>query len=140
MRIKNIDHHIVGEKQSPSSYTIKDDIVNIFINFFLNEPKKHLNSTCYKVYTINIEEYTDGKWAPFKGKDVQLEFVRLDPFVRMTLENKNGKFEGKFKVPDVYGIFKFVVDYNRIGYTHLFSSTQVNIKPWFLDDKVRYLK
>jgi oligosaccharyltransferase complex subunit beta len=58
----------------------------------------------------------------------------------MTLENKNGKFEGKFKVPDVYGIFKFVVDYNRIGYTHLFSSTQVNIKPWFLDDKVRYLK
>jgi hypothetical protein len=79
------------------------------------------------VYTLSIEEYTDGVWAPFKAKDVQLEFVRLDPFVRMTLDNKNGKFEGKFKVPDVYGIFKFVVDYNRVGYTHLFTSTQVFI-------------
>jgi len=25
---------------------------------------------------------------PFNGTDVQLEFVRIDPFVRTTLENK----------------------------------------------------
>ena len=30
-----------------------------------------------------------------------------------------------FKVPDVYGVFQFKVDYNRIGYTHLYSATQV---------------
>lgn len=36
----------------------------------------------------------------------------------------------KFKVPDVYGVFKFVVDYNRIGYTHLHSVTQVSVRPY----------
>lgn len=40
-------------------------------------------------YSIEIEEYKDGKWQPFGGKDVQLEFVRIDPFVRTTLSNKS---------------------------------------------------
>lgn len=31
----------------------------------------------------------------------------------------------RFKLPDVYGVFQFKVDYNRLGYTHLYSSTQV---------------
>lgn len=31
----------------------------------------------------------------------------------------------QFKLPDVYGVFQFKVDYNRLGYTHLYSSTQV---------------
>lgn len=26
----------------------------------------------------------------------------------------------------MYGVFQFKVDYNRLGYTHLYSSTQVN--------------
>lgn len=32
----------------------------------------------------------------------------------------------QFKLPDVYGVFQFKVDYNRLGYTHLYSSTQVS--------------
>jgi hypothetical protein len=39
--------------------------------------------------------------------------------------NLAGQLEAQFRVPDTYGIFKFVIDYNRIGYTHLQSSTQV---------------
>lgn len=30
------------------------------------------------------------------------------------------------KLPDVYGVFKLVVDYHRVGYTHIFSATQVD--------------
>lgn len=71
----------------------------------------------------------NGKWVPFQNNDVQLEFIRLDPFVRTTLVNKNGNFEAQYQLPDVYGIFKFEVDYNRVGYTHLFSSTQVSVRP-----------
>jgi oligosaccharyltransferase complex subunit beta len=63
---------------------------------------------------------------PFNGTDVQLEFVRIDPFVRTTLKNKNGQLEAQFLVPDTYGIYKFIIDYNRIGYTHLYSDTQVD--------------
>jgi len=76
-------------------------------------------------YSIEIEELRDNKWQAFNGKDVQLEFVRIDPFVRTTLSNKNGVFKTTFKLPDVYGVYQFRVDYNRMGYTHLFSTTQV---------------
>lgn len=39
-----------------------------------------------------------------------------------------GKYSVQFKLPDVYGVFQFKVDYNRLGYTHLYSSTQVRFK------------
>ena len=71
---------------------------------------------------------------PFNGTDVQLEFVRIDPFVRTTLKNKNGQLEAQFLVPDTYGIYKFIIDYNRVGYTHLFSATQVEM---FLEEMNR---
>lgn len=37
---------------------------------------------------MEIEKYEDGKWVPFEADDVQLEFVRIDPFVRTTLKSK----------------------------------------------------
>lgn len=37
-----------------------------------------------------------------------------------------GKYSVQFKLPDVYGVFQFKVDYNRLGYTHLYSSTQAS--------------
>jgi len=79
-----------------------------------------------KVYTIEIEKLQKGTWVPYDADDVQLEFVRIDPFVRTKLNRKEGgKYEARFKIPDVYGVYQFKVDYNRVGYTHLFSTTQV---------------
>ena len=37
----------------------------------------------------------------------------------------DGLFVAKFKLPDVYGVFQFKVEYNRVGYTYLHSKTQV---------------
>lgn len=114
-----------------------------------------------------IEQLSNGRWIPFDGDDIQLEFVRIDPFVRTFLKKKGkcnsctrscgetvphlgtalgrltgtwretppgyscclspgGKYSVQFKLPDVYGVFQFKVDYNRLGYTHLYSSTQVS--------------
>ena len=42
------------------------------------------------------------------------------------MKNKGGQLEAQFRVPDTYGIFKFVIDYNRVGYSHLQSATQVS--------------
>ena len=39
-------------------------------------------------YSIVIEQLSDGKWVPFDGDDIQLEFVRIDPFVRTFLKRK----------------------------------------------------
>ena len=45
-------------------------------------------------YSILIEEMRNGNWEAFRGSDVQLNFVRIDPFVRA------------FLVPDAEGVFK----------------------------------
>ena len=42
----------------------------------------------FQEYSVEIEKLDDGKWVPFEADDVQLEFVRIDPFVRTTLKGK----------------------------------------------------
>ena len=71
------------------TYTIKEDVV----------------------YTITIEEFKAEKWVAYNGQDIQMEFVRIDPFIRQTMKNKNRKFEAKFKISDVYGVYHFNMDY-----------------------------
>lgn len=104
IRVKSVKHFKEGEKEAPASYTILEPVV----------------------YTIEIEQLIDGQWKPFAANDMQLEFVRIDPFVRVTLNSiGGGKYQAKFKIPDVYGVYQFKVDYDRVGLTHLYSTTQV---------------
>lgn len=46
-----------------------------------------------------IEQLSNGKWVPFDGDDIQLEFVRIDPFVRTFLKRK-GKAPPAGKLQD----------------------------------------
>ena len=48
----------------------------------------------FQEYSIVIEKLSDGKWVPFDGDDIQLEFVRIDPFVRTFLK-RNGRFPSR---------------------------------------------
>uniref|UniRef100_A0A3P8YJH6 Dolichyl-diphosphooligosaccharide--protein glycosyltransferase 48 kDa subunit n=1 Tax=Esox lucius TaxID=8010 RepID=A0A3P8YJH6_ESOLU len=107
LRVGAVTHHPVGESTPPAAYTITDLVE----------------------YSIVIEMLSEGSWVPFDGEDIQLEFVRIDPFVRTYLKKKGDKYSIQFKLPDVYGVFQFKVDYNRLGYTHLYSSTQVSVRP-----------
>uniref|UniRef100_A0A803SZU0 Dolichyl-diphosphooligosaccharide--protein glycosyltransferase 48 kDa subunit n=1 Tax=Anolis carolinensis TaxID=28377 RepID=A0A803SZU0_ANOCA len=67
LRVGEVSHHRVGETQPPSAYTVTDLVE----------------------YSIVIEKLSEGKWVPFDGDDIQLEFVRIDPFVRTFLK-RNG--------------------------------------------------
>jgi oligosaccharyltransferase complex subunit beta len=108
IRVKSVKHHKEGEKEAPASYTITEPVV----------------------YTIEIEEQIDGAWKPYVANDIQLEFVRIDPFVRLTLKSVGGgRYQAKFKIPDVYGVYQFKVDYDRVGITRLYSTTQVSVRP-----------
>ena len=51
----------------------------------------HHLSLSYRLqeYSVVIEMLSEGRWVPFDGDDIQLEFVRIDPFVRTYLK-KNG--------------------------------------------------
>ncbi|KAH8287082.1 hypothetical protein KR054_002194 [Drosophila jambulina] len=109
LRVASVQHHKEGESLPPEqAYTITDPVV----------------------YTIAIEELVAGEWRAFKANDIQLEFVRIDPFVRTYLkQTKSGAYQAKFEIPDVYGVYQFKVDYDRVGYTHLYSTTQVSVRP-----------
>ncbi|KAH8409056.1 hypothetical protein KR009_005898 [Drosophila setifemur] len=109
LRVGSVQHNKEGESLPPDqAYTITEPVV----------------------YTIAIEELVQGQWRAFKASDIQLEFVRIDPFVRTYLkQTKSGAYEAKFKIPDVYGVYQFKVDYDRVGYTHLYSTTQVSVRP-----------
>ncbi|KAL0268989.1 UNVERIFIED_CONTAM: hypothetical protein PYX00_010744 [Menopon gallinae] len=108
LRVKMVSHNLKNQKTPPPHYTIMDNVV----------------------YTIEIEKLKNNAWVPFETNDIQLEFVRIDPFVRQYLKHtSNGKYEAQFVIPDVYGVYQFKVDYNRIGYTRLFSTTQVGVRP-----------
>ena len=68
-----------------------------------------------------------------------MEFVRIDPFVRQTLKSKGGKFTAQFKIPDVYGVYQFKVDYVRTGLTRLYSATQFSVRPLRHDQYERFI-
>ncbi|XP_066596802.1 dolichyl-diphosphooligosaccharide--protein glycosyltransferase 48 kDa subunit [Prorops nasuta] len=108
LQVSSVTHHKVGEKQPPAAYTIMDDVI----------------------YSVKIEKLSGDRWLPYETNDLQLEFVRIDPFVRMTMKHiGNGHYEARFKIPDVYGVYQFKIDYMRIGLTHLYSTTQVSVRP-----------
>nr|CAG4637760.1 EOG090X05EE [Chydorus sphaericus] len=108
LRVGKVVHHKAGEKEPPQYYTITEKMV----------------------YAIQIEKLVKDKWVPFDAKDIQLEFVRIDPFVRTFLKrDTDGLFRTEFKIPDVYGVYQLKVDYTRVGYTFLNSATQVSVRP-----------
>jgi oligosaccharyltransferase complex subunit beta len=117
LKVGAVEHHRAGESSSPADYTVKDNVV----------------------YSIEITAKKGNKWVPYDGEDVMLEFVRIDPFVRTKLLRKDGKFVANFVVPDVYGVYQFKVNYDRLGYTHLYSATQVSVRPYKHTEYERFI-
>jgi len=118
LRAINVKHHRVGETEAPFTYTIKDDVQ----------------------YQVDIQEWNGEKWVPFVASDVQLEFRMLDPYVRTTLKSdKNGRYTATFKLPDVYGVFTFKIEYVRQGYGFLTDITRIPVRPFRHNEYERFI-
>lgn len=105
---ENLRHHLQGSDGEVGMYRVNDDVE----------------------FSIDISEYQKGQWGPYKADDVQVEFVMLNPYIRAPLVNLgNGTFTLAFKVPDVYGVFKYVVKYKKLGYSYINVSYQVPVRP-----------
>jgi oligosaccharyltransferase complex subunit beta len=63
----------------------------------------------------------------------------LDPYFRTTLAASNGVYTAALQMPDIYGVFKFVVNYSRTGYTNLEVASQVNVHPFRHDEFERFI-
>ncbi|KAJ8450872.1 hypothetical protein Cgig2_032497 [Carnegiea gigantea] len=78
-----------------------------------------------KEYSVEIYEWSGTSWEPYVADDVQVQFYMMSPYVLKTLStDKKGLYYTSFKVPDVYGVFQFKVEYQRLGYTSLSLSKQ----------------
>jgi len=119
LKVESISHHRKGEVETPSFYTIKEEAV----------------------YTIVVKELVNGEWVAFDGNDMQMEFVRIDPFVRVTMQNKgkSGEMVANFKVPDTYGVYQFKVNYHRVGLTRLYTTNQISVIPLRHDQYERFI-
>jgi len=107
---------------NPRSYRVKDTIV----------------------FSVRIDEINpvSGEWTPFVASDVQLELVMIDPYIRKTLSPDSahpGTFSTRLVLPDVYGVYKLVVRYNKLGYSNLLLEEQISIHPFRHDQFERFI-
>lgn len=118
LKSSNIRHRIIGGETNPSLYRVKDDVE----------------------VAVDIELCSDSVCKPFAASDVQIQFVMLDPYIRKTLTHTgNGTYSAQVKVPDVYGVFKWVLDYKRPGYSWIYESETVPVRPFKHNEYARFL-
>eukprot|EP00485_Elphidium_margaritaceum_P007412 CAMPEP_0202689576 /NCGR_PEP_ID=MMETSP1385-20130828/4793_1 /ASSEMBLY_ACC=CAM_ASM_000861 /TAXON_ID=933848 /ORGANISM="Elphidium margaritaceum" /LENGTH=447 /DNA_ID=CAMNT_0049344719 /DNA_START=28 /DNA_END=1371 /DNA_ORIENTATION=- len=125
LRLSNSTHHLQTDKHAditlnPTRYRIKDLVT----------------------YTAQIEEYRleCDCYVPFTQDDVQFEFIRLDSFIREFLTHDNkGNFKIDFMLPDVFGVYKFAVHYQRRGWGYIWHEPSVSVRPFRHDEYQRFL-
>jgi len=83
-------------------------------------------------FSVDFEELKNGEWVPYVATDIQLEFVRLDPYWRINLQSKLGSktYSGTLRTPDQNGVFKFRLDYTRYGYSRIFIEEVAPNRIW----------
>ncbi|KAJ0982660.1 hypothetical protein J5N97_010915 [Dioscorea zingiberensis] len=118
LKAVNVNHHKIGEASEPAMYRINDDLE----------------------YSLEIYEWSGTSWKPYVADDVQVQFYMMSPYVLKTMSNdKKGLYLTSFKVPDVYGVFQFKVEYQRLGYTSLSLSKQIPVRPFRHNEYERFI-
>ncbi|ORX35326.1 putative dolichyl-diphosphooligosaccharide--protein glycosyltransferase 48 kDa subunit precursor [Kockovaella imperatae] len=129
VKVISTTHHRKGELEQRESYRIKDDLT----------------------FSISLAEHVtlpDGtsSWQGFETPDLQLEFTMLDPHIRTSLsvdparsDSKQTTYSKTFKAPDRHGVFKFVVEYWRSGYSYISTSDTASVVPFRHDEYPRFI-
>ncbi|KAL3527070.1 hypothetical protein ACH5RR_011726 [Cinchona calisaya] len=118
LKAVNARHHKIGESDEPAIYRINDDLE----------------------YSVEIYEWSGTNWEPYVANDVQVQFYMMSPYVLKTLStNEKGLYHTSFKVPDVYGVFQFKVEYQKLGYTSLSLSKQIPVRPFRHNEYERFI-
>jgi oligosaccharyltransferase complex subunit beta len=102
--IESVTHSRVEDNQSLPIYKVNDQLR----------------------YTINFKP---GHSIPLDG---QVEFVMLDPYLRVPLlaqPDQPNSLSATFRAPDQHGVFTFSFDYRRAGYSSISHKTTVSIAP-----------
>ena len=105
LKMENFSHSLVDKSlverglQKEQEYKLKDEIQVSF----------------------DLYEKVDNKWVPFHTDDVSFEFIMLHPWAIETLKNTKGAhYRVQFHVPDHNGVYKFKLDYNKLGLSRVY--------------------
>lgn len=66
----------------------------------------------------------------------------LNPYIRTQLKllsNNKPTYTLSFTAPDKHGVFKFVIDYKRLGYSYIDVTTKLPLRPFRHNEFPRYL-
>lgn len=118
LRTRTPHHFNPTTGQSPSMYTVKEPIR----------------------FEVDILEYVIDKWVPYRADDIQLEYFMMYPYIRTQLQDLgNGTFAVDLRAPDVYGVFKFLVNYHRPGYSNIDITEMAPIRPFRHNEYERFI-
>ena len=122
LKFENVRNNRKSDGKSLSTYRIKDEL-----EYFID---------------IYEYEYKTDSWKPYITDDIQIEYVMMNPYyinqLKMVALNKPTYYV-QFKAPEKFGVFKFIVDYKRLGYSYIFSSTKVPLRPFNHNEYLRFL-
>lgn len=98
----------------------------------------------YLEYYIDIYEYDNinDSWKNYIADDLQLSFDMMNPYYinqMRRLSYDKPTYYAKFRAPDKHGVFKFNVDYHKVGYSYIFSSTKIPLRPFYHNEFPRFL-
>jgi len=93
----------------------------------------------FAYYSIDIEEFKEGRWQAYTGKTVYVEFVMLDPYIRKYLSRTGKTFYTTFQIPDVYGVFQFKAKSEEPGFSWLSTASEAPVRPFRHDEYERFL-
>lgn len=143
LRAQNIRHSRVDGSQPDTQLAARPN-PNLPVSIY-PDPEVAPNSLVYRIkdhlmYQVDIDLLTEDGWKPYSADDVQLEFVMLDPYVRVNMESTpTSTFVGHLQAPDSYGIFKFRLLYRRPGLSVIDLSTQVSVRPYRHNEYERFI-
>ncbi|KAH7648793.1 dolichyl-diphosphooligosaccharide- glycosyltransferase beta subunit (Wbp1p) [Cryptosporidium bovis] len=127
--------------------------ISDIIHYRLNEsPKVNENYDNTLMYTVEdtvffsakLHELVDNEWRVYRYNDIQLEFTMLDPYLRVFLHRnetnlRNTTFTAKFRVPETWGVFKFVINHNKLGYNSIFYESLATVRNFRHDQNPRFV-
>lgn len=120
LKYVNLRHHRVGETSSPpgNTYTVSDDIL----------------------LSLDVLERDGASWQPHVSDALVAQFVMLDPYIRQAMKHEGqGAYSLSVRAPDVYGVFKWVIDYNAPGYTSMKLEEVTPVRPMRHDQYPRFI-
>lgn len=83
LRVNKVWHQKAG--------TQDEDLTSVPENYFIEDVID---------YKLSIDQKVNGKWVPFQARDMQLDFVMLEPYLRNDLKMvEPGVFVTTFRTP-----------------------------------------